>query len=532
MSRNSDTWESLLLWRTHVGKDGKVTRTLQNCLANVLQILLCSPEWAGVLAFNEARQEFEMLQPAPFVPEAEVEGWTARPWTGVDDTLAAVWLQRRWQINVNEKIVASAVSAAAARRRYNPLQVWLASRVWDGVPRLERWLSIYAGAEETPYTRAAGAAWLRGAVARALQPGVKFDAALILEGEQGAGKSSIFAILAGDYFLDEVQDLTSKDTKISIGRAWIVELAELSALNRHEVELTKQFLSKRFDNYRPPFERRALDVPRRCVFGGSTNRSEYLRDETGARRFWPVKVGQVNLAALRADRDQLLAEAVLSWRALGDEGLRLPVEVRAAHREAAEERRQADAWEEPIRAYLQGKSSVSLGDVLEFGLGIDKDRWGRSEQMRASTVLGVIGWGRRRVRAEGELVWRYVPPPTPPPEPPPVPNGSGGVPNGSGTTAQPKGAVVPNVPNLPTSEDGLNAEQISSSCNSLEVGNVGNVGNKSINIGVSGVPNPVPNPPADPAEVGNMAAWRPLCPHCGAALVDGRCPRGHLGASC
>jgi len=473
----------------------------KNLLANVYAILAGSPEWAGVLALNEARGEIEMVNPAPHVDH---EGpWTLRTWTDQDDTLAAIWIQRRYRIGVKPDVVATAVGAIASQRRYNPLTREIAALTWDGVARLDTWLTRYCCAEDTPYTRAVGACWLRGAMGRAFAPGVKFDTALILEGEQGAGKSTVFAILGGAYFSDELGDLKDKDTKLSIGRSWIIEIAELSTLNRHEVEQVKQFLSKTTDNYRPVWGRRPIDVPRRCVFGGSTNRSDYLRDETGARRFWPVKCpAEIDLEGLRRDRDQLLAEALDGWKRLGKAGIELPRELRAAQREETEQRRQVDAWEDPVRAYLTNKTSASVGDVLEDALDLKKDRWGRSEQMRLASVMVALGWTRKRIRFGTELVWRYVPPPPDPPQPPPVPDGGQAVPNGSGTTAQPKEAGVPNVPNLPTSGGGAGSCENPKPEEAIEVRNVRNVRNNREIEGSSAFPTSFPTP----SPVGNSAA--------------------------
>jgi predicted P-loop ATPase len=228
---------------------------------------------------------------------------------------------------------------------------------------------------------------------------------LVLEGLQEAGKSSLFRVIGGEYFTDDVHDLASKDAVMAISRAWIVELPELSSLGRAEVELIKAFLSRQVDRIRPPYGRAIVEMPRRCIFGGTTNRADYLKDDTGNRRFWPVGVGLVDLAALEADREQLLAEAVASW--LGGAPLYLPREVRADHAEAVEERRQEDPWETEIARWLVGRAWATSAEVLGSALQIPTDRWSRSDQMRAGQVLARLGWKKRRVRVGATLEWRY-----------------------------------------------------------------------------------------------------------------------------
>lgn len=380
----AEDWQGVLIRRK-----GEITSDL----ANVVAILTHDPRWAGRIRYNEARQQIEL----------QGESW--RPWADTDDTEAAVWLQRKWGLRVRPESVCQAVALLAREQRANPLAVFLDGLRWDGVPRLHRWLVTYAGATDSLYARAVGACWLRSAVARALQPGIKADAALVLEGAQGAGKSSLLGVIGGEYFTDDVHDLSSKDAALAISRAWIVELPELSALGRAEVELVKAFLSRTVDRFRPPYGRALVELPRRCVFGGTTNRGDYLRDDTGNRRFWPVGVGAVDLEALRRDRDQLLAEAVASWR--GGGGLVLPAEVREGHAEVVEERRQGDPWEAKVADYLTGKASVTSGDVLGIALGLECGRWGRGEQMRVGAVLARLGWRKRRVRVGAALEWRY-----------------------------------------------------------------------------------------------------------------------------
>lgn len=373
-------------------------------LANASVLLRHAPALRGVLAFNELRREVEFRRPPPWRE-------TAGLWTDTDDTQAAIWLHQRCGLHVRPDQAAAAAQSVAQEQSYDPLSLYLRSLQWDGQPRIDTWLATYLGAVDTPLTRGVGAAWLRSAVARALAPGLEVHAALILEALQGKGKSSAFRVLAGEFFCDETLNLDNKDAILIVSRAWIVELAELSSLTRHEVEQVKSFLSRMVDRFRPPYGRRVIEVLRRCVFGGSTNASEYLIDSTGNRRFWPVKTPTIDLDALARDRDQLWAEAMANL--LAEVPHTLDPSLWGAAAEAAEERYQADVWEEKIGPYLRAHRSaargVSNGEVLEEALNIPKEKWERAAQGRVGKILQRLGWEKFRAEAdaEGHRAWRW-----------------------------------------------------------------------------------------------------------------------------
>jgi predicted P-loop ATPase len=384
-----EDWTTVLIRRR-----GEVT----NDLANVIAYLEHDPVYAGRIRYNEARQQIETL---------DGEDW--RLWRDTDDTDTAVWFQRAKGLRVRPESVCQAVQALARRQACNPLTDYLDGLRWDGVPRLEGWLTRYASAQDTAYTRAAGACWLRSAVARAFVPGIKVDAALVLEGAQGAGKSSVFAVIGGEYFTDDIHDLGSKDAAVAMASAWIVELPELSAMGRTDLETLKAAVSRQADRYRPPYGRALVVQPRRNVFGGTTNRSEYLRDETGNRRWLPVRVGAVDLARLRADRDQLLAEAVASWRA-GDP-LALPPGVWAEAAEEQSARVESDPWEDKVAETIRGEREVTVVSVLIKGLGWELGKVTQREQNRVARCLVRLGWERHNRRDPGGgRTWVYRPP--------------------------------------------------------------------------------------------------------------------------
>ena len=184
----------------------------------------------------------------------------------------------------------SAVLAVAHENRFDPVREYLEGLTWDRVPRIGKWLATYLSAEDTDYASAVGKRWLISCVARAILPGCKADSALIFEGNQGEGKSTAFTTLGGPWFSDELAAIGTKDSALQLSGAWIIELSELDALTKARASTVKAFLSRRVDRFRPPYGRRVIEQPRSCVFCGTVNHSQYLEDETGGRRFWPVKV--------------------------------------------------------------------------------------------------------------------------------------------------------------------------------------------------------------------------------------------------
>jgi putative DNA primase/helicase len=258
------------------------------------------------------------------------------------------------------------------------------------------------------YVQAVGRKALLQAVVRIMEPGCKADQVLILEGPQGAGKSSAVAGLSPDpaWFCDEIADLGSKDAAQDLAGKWIVEMPELSAMKRSEVERNKAFMSRRVDHYRPSYGRRSQDFPRQCVFFGTTNADAYLSDETGNRRFWGVKVGKIALERLRRERDQLWAEAVAAYRA--GEKWWLDADTEGVAAAAQAERRVVDVWENALLEWA-GRQALpfTLSDALANAVRVPIEKQDRAAQMRAGAVFKARGWERFRRRDGTELRWFY-----------------------------------------------------------------------------------------------------------------------------
>jgi predicted P-loop ATPase len=374
-------------------------------LANAIIALRQSPDWIGSLSHNPFTLDTSLDAAPPW--DAGLSTWKPRVWCEHDDLNLTFWMQNQ-RIVIDPNKAAQAVEMVARDRIVHPVLDHLDGLHHDGIPRLDTWLTQFLGAEDTAYHREVGRAMLIAAIARIRDPGCKVDTVPILEGPQGAMKSTSVRTLFDPWFSDEVADLGSKDAAMQMSGVWCIELAELDAMSRAEVSRTKAFISRRSDRYRPPFGRRVVDRPRPCVFWGTTNADGYLKDETGGRRFWPIKVGTINVTGLAMNRDQLWAEAQARYQ----DGTPWWIKDRAvqvAAEEQQKDRYQGDVWDEAIASYVtrMGDRDVTIVDVLE-DLGIPIDRCGQAEQNRVARSLMHLGLTRRQRRTGATRHWVYL----------------------------------------------------------------------------------------------------------------------------
>ena len=329
-----------------------------------------------------------------------------RPVSDNDVVEVQTWMQRVGLKRIAKETVHDAIRMRASDNAFHPIQDYLASLHWDGIDRLCSWLTVALGAELNPYTQAIGRMFLIGMVARILSPGCKADYMLILEGPQGALKSTVCSVLGDKWFSDNLPDVTSgKDVSQHLRNKWLIEVAEMHAMNRAETTLLKAFITRRDERYRPSYGRLEVIEPRQCVFIGTTNRETYLRDETGGRRFWPVKVGEIDVDGLKADRDQLFAEAVHRYRA--GESWWPDRDFEREHILAEQEHRyEADVWEDAIRDYVSTRAQVTIVDIARFALFFETARIGTAEQRRIAATLEMMGW--KRGRREGGTGRRFL----------------------------------------------------------------------------------------------------------------------------
>jgi predicted P-loop ATPase len=400
----SDHWHLNLIRRKPTATEEKhevKPATLDKAaLANAITALRQAPEWEGVLAYNEFTVGTAALKPPPW-PDSSVGDWTDQ-----EDRLTADWLQHQG-IMASVDVTGHAVQAVARDASFHPVREYLDSLKWDGTHRIDQWLNVYLGVEQTAYSLAVGARWLISGVARIYQPGAKVDCCLILEGPQGSLKSTALRTLAGDWFSDELADIGSKDSELQLRGIWIIEMGELDSMNRSEASRIKVFMSRSTDNFRPPYGKRAIPSPRQCIFSGSVNHSEYLRDETGGRRFWPVACGTIHVPELQQDRNQLWAESVVRYRSGSPWWLETAdLEERAQQEQA--DRFQDDPWAGLILPWLRGRESASIPEVLTSCIEKRKDLWTQSDRNRVAAIFTRLRWDRYNSRTGPKTrEWRY-----------------------------------------------------------------------------------------------------------------------------
>ena len=378
-----------------LGETGKPLAVLANALAAVRAVM------PHAFAYNEMLRAPLLMQPL----EDRLEP-LPRPVTDVDVGIVQERLQHLGLKRLSKDIVHQAVDVRAHERRFHPVKDYLGGLQWDGVARLADLFPNYFGAEVTRYAQAIGPMFLISMVARILEPGCKADHLPVIEGPQGTLKSSACQILGGDWFSDNLPDVTAgKDVSQHLRGKWLIEVSEMHAMSRAEATQLKAFITRTTERYRPSYGRKEVIEPRQCVFVGTTNRDTYLRDESGGRRFWPVKAGTIDVDALAHDRDQLFAEAVVRFR----KGVRWwpDKDFERDHimpQQAA--RYEADVWEENIATYLANKidGRVTVGQVAREVLGIETPKIGTAEQRRIAAAMEQIGW--RRERPDGKTDWQ------------------------------------------------------------------------------------------------------------------------------
>jgi putative DNA primase/helicase len=285
---------------------------LKGSIDNVAIILLNSPDFRAKQGYNTMSGNIEVLAEMPW----DVNGGTyPRIWNDMDDACLRHYLERVHNLSGKE-LIYDGVTVALKHLEYHPVRQYLANLpAWDGVERVDTLLMTYFDAKDCPEYRMVTRKTLLGAIHRVLHPGCKFDEVLVLQGKQGIGKSTLWRRLAGDgrWFTDSVRSLeSSKDSFEQIRGIWIAELGEMQATKKVEIEAQKAFLSSQVDRYRPAYARRVSDQPRQCIFVGTTNEAEFLRDRTGNRRYWTVKLGHVSRVWVldQATVDQIWAETL------------------------------------------------------------------------------------------------------------------------------------------------------------------------------------------------------------------------------
>lgn len=365
-------------------------------LLNAVLMIEHHPELEGVFKYDSFRDQIRLTRA---LPRYEI-GTYPREMVDHDETALAAWLNI---VGLSPTIAttASAIRKVAFAHQVDPLQEWLSSLVWDRRSRIDNWLTYYAGADKTNYTSIVGRKFLVGAVARVLDPGCKNDTMMVLEGPQGILKSSMVRDLCGEeWFSDQIGDITNKDSSQLIQGRWMIEVPEMDKFSRQETNAVKDFLSRREDRYRPPYGRNVITRPRRGVFVGTINPTGvgYLKDPTGGRRFWPVKVTAIDLSAIQDARSQLWAEAVhlyrqreIWWITEADELAEFVIQQA--------DRLDDDVWEPKVLMWARTASlQFTSADALKDALNIEPARQGHREKLRIANILQAAGYENRPIR--------------------------------------------------------------------------------------------------------------------------------------
>jgi len=359
----------------------------------------------GMLIYNEFSDEVLIARCPPW---DDPEKFKPHSIKNDEFFMIAAWLERV-NIKVGQDVAGSAAVRVAMENPINPPKEYFERLKWDGKQRLDNWLLYYLGAEAQPaeYLRLVGSKWLIGAVMRVYEPGAKFDSVLILEGEQDLGKSTAFRLLATfgeeSLFLDSVGDVRNKDTLMAMQGKLIIELAELASFKKAENEEIKGFISRQVDEYRPPYGRTNVKRPRRFVFGGTVNpegEEGYLTDNTGNRRYWPVRCGKIDLEALSADRYQLWAEAVYRYK----QGERTWLSREEVTYSTAEQRKRQieDAWQDNIEDIIKNEWRITVDEICKK-LELKPRDVNNQTKKRIKNSLRMLGWVENRQPGEGRI---------------------------------------------------------------------------------------------------------------------------------
>lgn len=384
------------------------SKVYTRCTENIFRILQGHPDFKDRFRYDEWTQKSEIkksnrwveLKDSDFVP--------------IQRQISTMYVQFR---TVSKDMAIDAVHEACRANSFDRAVQYVKSVQYDGKKRLDTWLRMVYGVEDNAYYRAVGANFFKGMVKRILHPGCKFDTVLILEGGQGCGKSTSMSIIAGSWHLETTIRADTKDFFLQFNGKLIVEFSEGETLSRTETKNMKAMISTRVDTYRAPYGRLMQDVPRRCVFAMTTNQSEYLKDETGNRRFFPVCVenDKVNLKWLKENRDQLFAEAVYRVEKLKESVYEYPKEAEDYQMDKMVRSPYEDAIEKWIEVPFIG--GVAANNINEQGLTTldiwmhalmgERNKMRKAEEMQVALALRQLGFERKRKMIDGVQKMRW-----------------------------------------------------------------------------------------------------------------------------
>lgn len=411
---------------------------------NVYFALTEDPALRELVRYNDFSQQIDRLRPAPWSQPGAEHG----QWRPMDDLRLANYLASEHNLIVGNPVtIEQAVMMAAHDARYNPVKDGFEVLVWDGVERLRHWMVDCLGAPDTEYTACVSRWFLMSMVARVYEPGCQMDYMLVLQGSQGARKSTVLQLLAGDYYGAGSFRVGDKDSLQALQGRLLFNFNELDALNRAESTAIKGFITERTDRFRPPYGKDFQPFPRTCVLTGDTNQSEFLRDATGDRRFWVVHCSEIDVEKMREWRDQIMAEAVHLYKQ-GERRYPTKEEEDRLFKPEQDKWKFVDVWHDALGRYVNSdelvegydgnlsetggllknheRSFFSTQELLVKALHIDVGKIDRAGTMQRSVgnAMKLLGfeahrWEKGRVRPRGYLRQQQKPATatTPPPMP-------------------------------------------------------------------------------------------------------------------
>jgi predicted P-loop ATPase len=372
------------------------SNSLPTMCKNEVLVKKISEEWGKRLRFNEMTQQVEM------------DGDAAN----IDVEKAYIRAAQELHLDIDKQKASDIVAVCAQENKYSPVREYLNSVAGGEQINLESLAERYFGTQD-PFHAILLKRTLIAAVARAFKPGCKVDTMCILQGGQGALKSTFWQTLAGEtWFTDNLSEASEKDEKLKLRRYWILEFSEFETVyKRKDVEQLKAFLSSRIDSLRRPYGRSLEDFPRTSIFVGSTNRQEFLNDPTGGRRYWviPVVAETIPIKTLEEERDRIWAAAVAAYKS--GEQWWLTREEDKLLEEANKGWQSSDTWEVAVLNYLQNKSICTVPELFTHAIQIELAKQGKAEQMRLSDILRRNGWIKgnpKRIEGKVQRYWEKI----------------------------------------------------------------------------------------------------------------------------
>lgn len=400
----ADDWVELL---TMVGKSNTVESTIDNAVI----ILNNDIHLKGRLQLNLLSMWDEVAK--PFMWDKDIHRYP-RPSDDNDINQIRRYIEKAYGIK-GDKLVTTAMAIVSYDNGHHPLKEYLdALPVWDNTERLDELLIKLFGAADTAYTRAVTRKTFCAAIKRVYQPGTKFDHMLTLIGKGGNGKSTFLSKMGGDWFTDNVKITTDDKQNLAIMRGkWILEIAEMRGFGKVEAEFSKQFLSRTEDIYKRPYDRKEIVFPRQSIFIGTHNKSDFLHDETGNRRYWPVQTTTGKEGAAEVWRyltpvtvSQIWAEA--KERVAQGEALYLAPELERQAEEVQARHMETDAWDEDILSYIEDKTEITTKELWDMAIQGGRPI-SRQEQNRIAKIMRIAGWETKKVSRNGVKFWAWVP---------------------------------------------------------------------------------------------------------------------------